>query len=73
MDQNLPKMEKKILTVSEELMKNLISLDELTFTEVQKEARAKRKCIIDQIHSLHKKCDDLVASVQRLRANSKST
>ena len=48
-------------------MKVLISLDELMFTDTQKEARAKRKCMIDKIHLLHKKCDDLVVSVKELR------
>ncbi len=71
MDQNLPKMIKKIGALSEELMKIMFSLDELSFTEVQKEARAKRKCIIDQIHSLHKKCDELAALAQELKNNHK--
>jgi len=35
-------MEKKINIIAEELMKVLISLDGLTFTETQKDARAKR-------------------------------
>lgn len=60
-------MEKKIAGLAEELMKALIALDELTFTEVQKEARAKRKVIIDRIHTLHKRCDELTSSVKRLR------
>ena len=63
----LPKIEKKINCLAEELMKVLISLDELMFTDTQKEARAKRKCMIDKIHLLHKKCDDLVVSVKELR------
>ena len=49
-------------------MKILISLDELTFKETQKEARAKRKCIIDKIHSLHQQCDEMILSVKELQA-----
>lgn len=49
-------------------MKVLISLDELSFKETQKEARAKRKCIIDKIHLLHQKCDELVLSVKQLQS-----
>ncbi|EFX77677.1 hypothetical protein DAPPUDRAFT_321206 [Daphnia pulex] len=65
---NLPKVEKKINCLAEELMKILISLDALSFKEDQKVARAKRKCIIDKIHSLHKKCDEMVASVKQLQS-----
>ncbi len=64
-------MEKKINCLAEELMKVLISLDELSFTDTQKESRAKRKCMIDKIHTLHQQCDDLVVSVKELK-NKKS-
>lgn len=63
-EENLPKLGKKINCLAEELMRILFSLDGLTFTETQKEARAKRKCIIDRIHVLHKKCDKLSASIK---------
>ena len=67
MEDNLPKLGKKVLELAEELMKILFSLDGLTFNETQKEARAKRKCIIDRIHALHKKCDLLSAKVKSLQ------
>lgn len=73
LDENLPKMERKINIVAEELMKVLISLDELSFTETQKEARAKRKCLVDRIHSLHRTCDHLSASVQQLLIEHKKS
>ena len=66
-------MEKKINIIAEELMKVLMALDELTFTETQKEARAKRKCLVDRIHSLHKTCDQLTASVQQLLIEHKKS
>ncbi len=67
MQENLPKMAKQIHAISEELMKVLEALDGLTFTEAQKEARAKRKVLIDKIHSLHDKCDMMTQSVQQLK------
>ena len=73
LDDNLPKMNKKIDIIAEELMKVLMSLDELSFTETQKEARAKRKCLVDRIHLLHKTCDELTASVQQLLIEHKKT
>jgi len=69
--ENLPKMEKKINCLAEELMRVLISLDGLTFTETQKESRAKRKSLIDRIHSLHDKCDRLTQSIQQLKIDHK--
>ncbi|KAK4036756.1 hypothetical protein OUZ56_028795 [Daphnia magna] len=65
---NLPKTVKKINCLGEELMTILIALDELSFKENQKEARAKRKCIIDKIHLLHKKCDEMVLSAKQLQS-----
>jgi len=67
LQENLPKMAKQIHAISEELMKVLEALDGLTFTEAQKEARAKRKVLIDKIHSLHDKCDMMTQSVQQLK------
>jgi len=69
--ENLPKIEKKINCLAEELMRVLISLDGLTFTETQKESRAKRKTLIDRIHSIHEKCDQLTRSVQQLKMDHK--
>jgi len=69
--ENLPKFEKKINCLAEELMRVLISLDGLTFTETQKESRAKRKSLIDRIHSIHERCDQLSQSIQQLKTDHK--
>jgi len=69
--ENLPKIEKKINCLAEELMRVLISLDGLTFTETQKESRAKRKSLIGRIHSIHEKCDQLTQSVHQLKIDHK--
>ena len=71
MQESLPKLKKKVHMISEEMMKVLELLDGLTFTETQKEARAKRKCLVDKIHVLHTQCDVLLSSVEELKAQMK--
>ena len=50
---SLPKTTKQINVISEELMKVLLSLDGLSFSDAQKESRAKRKVLIDRINRMH--------------------
>lgn len=65
---SLPKTTKQINVISEELMKVLLSLDGLSFSDAQKESRAKRKVLIDRINRMHDQCDRMTSQIQQLRA-----
>ncbi|KAK3612130.1 hypothetical protein CHS0354_031203 [Potamilus streckersoni] len=61
-DTKLPaikQFEKRLITATENLMKLLEKLDALAFDESNKEARAKRKTLVDKIHVLIDRCEGL--------------
>ncbi|KAL3886783.1 hypothetical protein ACJMK2_026755 [Sinanodonta woodiana] len=61
-DTKLPaikQFEKRLVSAAENLMTLLEKLDALTFDENNKEARSKRKTLVDKIHVLLDRCDGL--------------